>query len=428
MRRWRPSSWPGCERLKLAVIDANYSREEYVGLAATWLRWELQRAGIAESAPELADVLLVTVSSQQGIGAVRGALRRITNRRARVVLGGGGAYAPAVFEGLFDVACVGEGARFVRTLLSEGYDAACALPEAWVPGESRPVVPSPEFPWELPPLNHPDGTVRVFGSRGCRYRCLFCQTGWEATYRVNPNPTHLQSQIRKLEHQGRRIAIVTNDGAEEGVHVSGQQEFLSVRLQNLKRLMPLSRKQVKSVRIGVEGISERLRLAVGKPVANDDLLRASFDLLANGVGVRWFFIPGLPGETDSDYEELQYLTRELRRLPKGVVMMNFHAFIPQPATPLCILPLVDDYWERFDEFRRWFFHGPGFTRRVQIIPPAQYPGRLARAQESMAATESELRRGWWEHDNANWRVQYRAGPEQLRRVAGVYTRHLGMAA
>ena len=158
-----------------------------------------------------------------------------------------------------------------------------------------------DFPWELP-LNHPDGTVRVFGSRGCRYRCLFCQTGWEATYRVNPNPAHLQSQIRQMERQGRRLAIVTNDGAEEGVHVSGQQEFLSVRLQNLKRLMPLSRKQVKSVRIGVEGISERLRLAVGKPVPNDDLLRVSFDLLAAGVGVRWFFIPGLPGEADGDYE------------------------------------------------------------------------------------------------------------------------------
>lgn len=155
-----------------------------------------------------------------------------------------------------------------------------------------------------------------------------------------------------------------------------------------------------------------------------DLLRASFDLLANGVGVRWFFIPGLPGETDADYEEMRYLTRELRRLPKGVVMMNFHAFIPQPATPLSVFPLVDGYWERFDEFRRWFFHGPGFTRHVQIIAPSQHAGRLKRAMESMGATEAELRRGWWEHDNPNWRIRYRATPERLRQIARTYARHV----
>ncbi len=412
--------------MKLAVIDANYSRAEHVGLAATWLRWELRRAGVSEAAPELADILLVTVSSQQGVSELRAALRRIGNRRARVVLGGGGGYAPAVFEGLFDVACVGEGVRFVRTLLSEGYDAATGLSEAWVPGETRPVVPSAEFPWEAPPLRHPDGTVRVFGSRGCRYRCLFCQTGWESTYRVNPDPSRLQRQIDGLERQGVRLAVITNDGAEENVHLSGQQEFLSVRLSNLKRLMPLGRRQVKSVRIGVEGISERLRRAVGKPVGNADLLNATFGLLANGVGVRWFFIPGLPGESDADYEELRFLVRELRKLPKGVVMMNFHAFIPQPATPLCVLPLTDGYWERFDEFRRWFFHGPGFTRHVQIIAPSQHAGRLRRAQESMAASEAELRRGWWDADNPNWRIQYRATPEQLRRVAGTYARHVGL--
>lgn len=408
------------------MIDANYSRQEYVGLAASWLRWEIQRAGAIETAPQLADVIVATVSSQQGIAELRGALKRAGNKRARVVIGGGGAYAPAVFDGLIDAACVGEGARFVRTLLHDGYEAATSLPEAWIPGEPREVIPNAEFPWELPPLNHPDGTVRVFGSRGCRYRCLFCQTGWESTYRVNPNPEHLQSQIRQMERQGRRLAIVTNDGAEEGVHVSGQQEFLSVRLANLKRLMPLSRKQVKSVRIGVEGISERLRLAVGKPVPNDDLLRASFDLLAAGVGVRWFFIPGLPGEIDADYEEMRYLVQRLRWLPKGVVMMNFHAFIPQPATPLSVFPLVDGYWERFDEFRRWFFHGPGFTRHVQIIAPSQHPGRLKRAMESMGATEAELRRGWWGHDNINWRIRYRATPERLRQIARTYARHVGL--
>lgn len=397
-------------------------------MAASWLRWELERAGITECSPGEAEFILLTVSSQQGVSEARGALRRIGNKRARVILGGGGAYAPAVFEDMADLICVGEGGRFVRVLLHDGYDAAYVLPESWVPGMTTPVIPGRDFPWDVPPIQHPDGTVRVFGARGCKYRCLFCQTGWENTYRPNPDPAHLQRQIDRLEAEQRRVAIVTNDGAEEHVALHGQQEFLSVRLRNLQRMMPLTRAQCKSVRIGVEGVSERLRVAVGKPVPNDDLLRVTFDLLGAGVGVRWFFVPGLPGEKPVDYDELRYLVSGLKRLPKGCVMMNFHAFIPQPAAPLCVFPLRDGYWEPFDEFRRWFFHGPGFTRHVQIIAPCKYPGRMRRAMESMAATEDELRRGWWGHENRNWRVQYLASPAQLRHIATKYGPRIGVAA
>jgi len=410
-----------------AIVDTNYNRTRYRGLAASWLHWELERAGAALADPSDASILLVTASSQQGIADVKRELKRIGNTQATVVLGGGGCYAPAVFDGVADVCCVGEGARFIRTLLLDGLEAARALPEAWVPGETRPVIPSTEFPWEVPPIQHPDGTVRVFGARGCRYRCLFCQTGWETIYQTHPSPDVLQRQIDALTQQRRRVAIVTNDGAEESVVLRGQQEFLSMRLHNLRRMMPITRAVTKSVRIGVEGVSERLRVAVGKPVRNDDLLETTAGLLANGVGVRWFFIAGLPGETDADYDELRQVVLELKRIPKGVVMMNFHAFIPQPATPLCVLPLVDDYWERFDEFRRWFFHGPGFTRRVQIVAPARYAGRLRRARESMAATEAELRRGWFEHDNPNWRVKYLAPPDKLRATARRYARRVGLA-
>jgi radical SAM superfamily enzyme YgiQ (UPF0313 family) len=145
------------------------------------------------------------------------------------------------------------------------------------------------------------------------------------------------------------------------------------------------------------------------------------------VGVRWFFIPGLPGETDADWDELRRCVIEIKRhVAKGVVMMNFHAFIPQPATPLCVLPLVDEYWERYDEFRRWFFHGMGFTRRVQLVNPARYAGRLERAKESMAATEEELRRGWFEYDNPNWRIQYNKTPDEMRRIAAIYAKRVGV--
>jgi radical SAM superfamily enzyme YgiQ (UPF0313 family) len=188
--------------------------------------------------------------------------------------------------------------------------------------------------------------------------------------------------------------------------------------------MLIDRQKCKSIRIGVEGVGERLRKAVKKPVPNDGLCDVTFKALGNGVGVRWFFIAGLPFEADGDWTELKDLVMELHRLKKGVVMMNFHAFIPQPATPLCVFPLRDEYWERFQDFRKWFFHGPGLTRRVQIVACAQYPGRLNRARESMAATAGELRRGWFQADNKNWRVRYLLNPSKMRSLAEKYKAEL----
>jgi hypothetical protein len=408
--------------VSFAVLDCNYKDQSVQGLAASWLRWEAHRANIPLVEPSEADIILTTVSSQQGISDLK---RAIKSLRGAIVLGGGGAYAPAIFDPYIRCACVGEGARFVQTLFRAGTAAAYALPEAWCPGEDRAVIPNQDFPWDIPPLQHPDGTIRLFGARGCRYRCAFCQTGWEQGYHANPDLQTLERRFLALERAQRRVAVVTNDGGD-GHAGGGQQEFLSIRFDGLVPLLPtLTRAKCKSVRIGVEGVSERLRDAVGKPVPTNELVDVCHLLAARGIGVRLFFITGLPGESADDYIEMRSLIQGLSRNEKGAIMLNFHAFIPQPATPLCIPPLEDFYWERFEDLRRWFFDGPGFTRRVQIIPPARYKGRIARACESMAASESELRRGWWEHDNVNWRVRYTATPDQLRAHATQYLACLG---
>lgn len=409
--------------MKISVIDSNYSDRKYSGLAASWLRWELSNAGIKECSPLTADYLLCTVSSQQGISDLKREIKKTGNGTAKIILGGGGCWGPAVFENIADYICVGEGQNFIRSFIFGGIDAIRNLPETWIKGETKKVVPSDSFPWDCPPLNHPDGTVRVWGARGCKKKCLFCQTGWEQTYSPSKNNIMLQNQIDYLLKVGRRVAVITNDGAEETVKIHGQQEFLSVSYEFLKE-MEINRNITKSVRIGVEGVSERLRNAVKKPVDNDGLLKLTKKCLSAGVGVRWFFIAGLPFETENDWNELKYLVLNLHGIDKGVVMLNFHAYIPQPATPLSVLPVVDEYWEWFDNFRTWFFNGPGFTRHVQIVSPAQYKGRMERSCESMAASEQEIRSGWFEKDNKNWRVKYLLSPYNLRTVAKKYKNEL----
>ena len=409
--------------MKIAIVDSNYADNKFIGLSASWLHWELNKLGVYPSNADNANIILVTVSSQQGIGDVKRRLNKINNKNAKVILGGGGCYAPAVFNDIADAICVGEGRNFINTLVQKSYEDACQLPNVWIPGEDRTVIPDIGFPWECPPLLHPDGTIRLFAARGCKSKCLFCQTGWQSPYIVNPNTDLLKYQFNYQKQLGKRVALVTNNGVDNLMMGSGGHEFLSLRLAGIKKLLEqktISRKVVKSVRIGVEGLSERLRMAVSKPISNEDLFNCSVDLLSKGIGVTWFFITGLPNETEDDYLEFRETIKALKTIKKGVVMMTFHAFIPQPATPLSVLPLIDNYWEWFDEFRRWFFHGPGFTSHVQIVTPAKYPGRIKRAMESMGTDEVNLRRGWFDHDNENWRVEYLKPPAKLREIAKKY--------
>lgn len=55
---------------------------------------------------------------------------------------------------------------------------------------------------------------------------------------------------------------------------------------------------------------------------------------------------------------------------------------------------------------------------------AQPSTRMKQAMLNMAATEVELRRGWWKHDNPNWRVRYVANPATMRRLAARYVDEL----
>jgi len=412
---------------KIAIVDANYKDQKFRGLAATWLSWELQQRGIQTVTPLEAEYLLISISSPKGYKDVKRALKNHWNGKAKRILGGGGCFAPAIFDPLVDCQCVGEGYDFLVTLIEDSYQAVLKRPETWVPGETRPVTPNMNFPWHMPPILNTDNIYRVFASRGCHNKCLFCQTGNAQTYRTNPNPDLLNRQVRNLRERGLKFALVTNDGADVPIQVDGPQEFVSANFKNLVKLQKEGRlipRYFKQVRIGVEGVSERLRKAIGKPVPNDGLAELTIKANRDGVRVRWFFIAGLPGEEPEDWEELRALFRTTHHIEKSMIIAVFHSFIPEPSTPLGVLPLVDEYLPRYNSVITHYYRGMDFTGRIHFTAPGHYPTRLREAMENMCARESQLRRGWFDHLNPNWRVQYPLGPDKLRRMAKAYMRRL----
>lgn len=411
------------KNLKYAIVDPNYSDLKWRGVGANWLEWELARRDIKHVHPLEADIILFSILSPKEHPRLKTSIKKYWNGKAKLILGGAGCYSPAVFENFVDLICVGEGSDFMDVLLTKGYEAAKELPEVWIKGETRKVIPNENFPWEVPPLNCPDGTVRLFGSRGCKMRCYFCQTSFTSPYRVNPNSDVLQRQVDEFEKKKIKFAIVSNDAADVTVRINKKQEFISGTFKNLKR-MKIDKTVTKTIRVGVEGVSERLRKSLGKPVNNEELLKLTHNAIENGVSVRWCFIVGLPGEEKKDYEELQLLLNETIRLRKSLVLCMFHAFIPECATPLGILPLVDQYLPHYQKIEKNYFRGMNYTGRIHFTKPAGYPTRLKTAMASMCSKEPQLRKGWFEVDNPNWRVQYPLTPDQLRHKARLYLKRL----
>jgi len=407
--------------LRYAIIDTNYTQAHY-GIAASWLRWTLERLGVCLTTPAEADCILYTVTSAQAAEKFRFFRRK--NHGKISIVGGGAGYAPAVFGNIIDAACAGDGSRFIRTLVLHGLDEAKKLPEAWVPGETRTVIPNQDFNWDCPPIMHPDGSVRVFVDHGCKHKCLFCQVAWERPFIPHPQPEKIRLQCEAIRKAGYQYDLLTNDGSD--VELMSGLRFISVRFHALKKMAEgLNKKFVKSVRIGVEGVSERIRKAIGKPISNDDLIRVSRKLLKKNIQVRWFFIVGLPYETAADYDELDYLARGVGTFDYGMINSVFHSYVPQSAAPLGALPMRDEYYDPMLEFTRQFFDGPLFTKRLQIIKASMYEKRMVRAKQAMACEEQDLRRGFMEEDNANWRIQYVLPPDRLRQIAAKYAEKMG---
>jgi hypothetical protein len=246
-----------------------------------------------------------------------------------------------------------------------------------------------------------NGHVNIFISRGCRKKCYFCQTGWAYDYQETESLNQVLSQVQSCKRN--KITYVSNDlGQYSGINYldSNGDGSYSVEYILKKKMLPKAR----VVRLGVEGVSERIREIINKPIKNNDLYNLTLALNRAGKSVKFFMMAGFHFETAEDWEELKaFIARYRRKEQKGTLEISFSAWIPSPATPMCILPLKDDYWKRFEAFREWFFNA-GWSNKIKLLNLAQPETRLQGAMAHMGLTEKELREGgkWGPND----RIEY----------------------
>jgi len=200
-------------------------------------------------------------------------------------------------------------------------------------------------------------------ARGCTRGCRFCQAG--ITYR--PVRERSSEMIMELAESGLNdsgfeelalLSLSTGDYSclEQTLpqlmdRFAGR--FISVAMPSMRvgTLTPEIMEQVKRVRktgftLAPEAGSERLRRVINKGITEEDLLSTCSEAFALGWRIiKFYFMIGLPTETDRDIDEIIHLVHKTMAQRNGAsakgkkeINVSVGTFVPKPHTPF--------QWER----------------------------------------------------------------------------------
>ncbi len=178
-------------------------------------------------------------------------------------------------------------------------------------------------PWiRTGPDENANNTIEL--ARGCESKCAFCPIGWAGgTYREAPLE---QLKPVMIQLAGKRVNFFAPDYSSVSYVEDLEKEIDRFGCKNTGRDARIdaawrhvkSGIGIKSYSFGIEGMSARLREAVGKPISKEKIVDMMRALQEGGVGiVRWYMILALPGEQDADADEFLELIRETRDVYRG---------------------------------------------------------------------------------------------------------------
>ncbi|MEL7059777.1 MAG: radical SAM protein [Acidobacteriota bacterium] len=325
---------------------------------------------------------------------------RIPLRRAErgsfgplIVLGGScAAINPLPMSEFIDVFALGAAENLLPSLLpplEEDLDREALLDRlADTPGYYVPARHDPEHDGELPKLRKLELTLEqmrapgclptscivtpktelsekylIEMSRGCPEKCRYCwATFGMGKFRWHPTDYILESLERAsaITDQIGFLATAVGDHPEigkvlsESLRLGFRSSVSSIRIPAVKPevLEPLKASGARSITLAPETGSDRLRLAMNKPIPNAVLLDKVRLIFASGLNqLKLYFIIGLPGETMDDVQAILELGAQCRELMLeqasktgiiGSVHLGCNILIPKPYTPWQREPMDDE--------------------------------------------------------------------------------------
>jgi hypothetical protein len=304
-------------------------------------------------------------------------------RSPLVWAGGQGLHNPMPFAPIADLIVVGDAEDPLPRLLQEwdrhGNSAAFLSAASTIPGVFIPSLHDPTEARIVQSVSSDiavsllhvidislDGSRRVEIARGCRSKCSFCSLGWRSPYRENS----AESVIATLHKSGHRRVHLQAGDAEGHSEISAIRAHLrntgSRDLGWTGRLDSVTQGEVAGIEggkryaFGIEGVSYRLRHAVGKPRLTDEALIDDTARVLDAIEgeskgrTAWHVIAGLPTERRDEVLDLMRVVEAIfdRRvgMPPRQLSIHWQPFQPLPGTP-----------------SQWFGSGGGAKRGAAML-------------------------------------------------------------
>lgn len=299
-----------------------------------------------------------------------------------IVLAGGPCVTanPEPLSPFFDCFAIGDGeaivSAFIALIAEEAHTDRCEMLEALAstPGiyvpiyrdiyEERPVSRQwvrniDEFATAsaiLTPHTEFSNMYIIEITRGCRWGCRFCLTGFASRPPRFRSLAKLVSQARQGLKLGRRIGLLGSSVSDHPDidelvtqlrHMGAEISTSSLRIRPLSRILlqGITDSGTTTVTLAPEAGSERLRQLINKGVCERDIVTAVDQVGELGFRqLKLYFMIGLPTETAEDIGELIRLVLDLKaRLDlhrTGIhVILSVEPFVPKAGTPFQWLPM-----------------------------------------------------------------------------------------
>lgn len=299
-----------------------------------------------------------------------GHLRDRRPEAAPLLIAGGAAPTlnPLPIDGIFDAVCLGEAEAFMDDLIptllgrTPKHETIAKLEKlsGMSPSSHERRHTGDLDGWKTQTVIHSDSAE--FGDmhlievqRGCPHRCEFCATP------VIYAPPRMRSFDSVMAMVGEGLARRRRFGLI-GADILSHPDFAKIARAIHERGATFSPSSVRadavddekarliaasghrSVALGIEAGSERLRFSIGKGTCDDRILEATKLLARAGIAnARLYFMIGLPDEDREDIEAIASISKHVRNVLRSYaprtsrqcgVSLTIAPFVPKPATPM----------------------------------------------------------------------------------------------
>lgn len=219
-------------------------------------------------------------------------------------------------------------------------------------------------------------------ARGCGRHCRFCMAGY--CFR-KPRPRKLENILadiarrpavtKKVGLMGAavsdhpQIKELTAELVRQGVNFS----VASLRADTLDEQMTsaLAASGQRTMTVAPEAGSERMRRSINKGITEEHVYKAMELAAAAGMkNIKLYYMIGLPGEEDSDIDEMIAMINRIRSKMDdagntGELVISVNGFVPKPFTPYQWAPLcaIKTLKHRFEMLKSAFKK----NRRIKLI-------------------------------------------------------------